>query len=109
MKFAIAALLLVVMLGIVVVASYISANNSGVMMENGITASIEDSQNKLTQYSLKVREALGVTEMYSEDFERVTKSALESRYGDDGAKNVFLWVQENYPGQFDSTSWKKRI
>ena len=88
-------------------ASYIAANDSGVRFETEIKAQYDQNQNVLGQYTLKVQEALGVTEVYSEDLQKVISTALASRYGEGGSRGVMQWIQESYPGQVDSKLYVK--
>lgn len=90
-------------LGIVGVATYVSYANKGVDFENGIKAVYDNNRTVLAQYSLKVKEAMGVTDAYTTDFTSVVEGAMEGRYGDDGVQSVLTFIQENYPGQFDSS------
>jgi hypothetical protein len=91
----------VLLLGAIVVGigSYISAHNYGVTAEKELEAKYADMENVLAQYSIKVKEAVQIPSMKVEDLERVTREAMSGRYGDQGSKAVFQWIQENYPGQ----------
>lgn len=95
-------IVLTVGVGVAGVATYVSYANAGVELESGIDASYKNNRSVLAQYSLKVKEAMGVTSAYSEDFESVIAGSMEGRYGEDGAQAVVSWIKENYPGQFDS-------
>ena len=81
------------------ISSYISNYNYGNMAENQIKARYKNMENILGQYSLKIKEIAKVPEMKTEDLEKVMKTAMEGRYGDDGSTAVFQWIQEAYPGQ----------
>jgi hypothetical protein len=93
---------LVIGVGVAGVATYVSFANRGVELESGIDATYKNNRAVLAQYSLKVKEAMGVTDAYSADFERVVTESMEGRYGEDGAQAVVSWIKEAYPGQFDS-------
>lgn len=100
-------LLAVVVIGVVtVVGMYISAHNYAIAAENGIRYAHRNNQQILGQYSLKVQEAAGVTEVYANDVKDVVTAALEGRYGGDGSKAVMQWIQEQNPS-VDSTVYVK--
>lgn len=92
--------------GAVLFGSYVTAVNYGAQAEAGIKAAYENNQNILAQYSQKVREVAQVPAMYTEDFTKVTKAAIEGRYGADGSKAVFQWLKEQNP-QLDSKVYTK--
>lgn len=86
--------------------SYVSAVNYGATAEAGIKAAYTNNQNVLAQYSQKVQEVAQVPGMYTEDFTKVTRAAIEGRYGADGSKAVFQWLKEQNP-QLDSKVYVK--
>ena len=88
---------------LVVAGSYISNHNYGVTAETQIKAEYENMENILAQYSLKVMEVGQVPAMMRDDLSQVTKDAMSGRYGADGSKAMFQWIQENYPGQVDAS------
>jgi hypothetical protein len=94
---AIGGVLLVIVL--VLAGSYISNYNYGNAAEKTIVAEYTNMENILGQYSLKVKEAVQVPEMKTDDLSRVMREAMTGRYGPDGSKAAFQWIQENYPGQ----------
>ena len=100
---AIAGLALVAFLAIFVISNFVKYQAIGVQAENSIDAQYQSNQNNLGQFTLKVKEALGVAKLNNAELERIIRSSLEGRYGSDGegAKQAMLWVQENYPGQYD--------
>jgi hypothetical protein len=98
---------IVVVVGIFLVANYISFANEGVKHEEGIKAAYEDNKNVLGQYSLKVVEAAGVTSKFAEDLTEVTTAALSGRYGENGSQATFQWIKENYPGTLDPALYGK--
>ncbi|KWT98021.1 MULTISPECIES: hypothetical protein [unclassified Variovorax] len=93
----IAIVALFVLIGAVFGVSYISAYNAGNTMEQGIKATHQNNQNILATYSQKVLEAAQVTDMMRDDLVRVTKAAIEGRYGADGSKAVFQAITETNP------------
>jgi|SRR3989344_3461173 len=94
-----------VIVAIVVVAfgSYVSNYNYGNRAEKTIVAEYENMENILGQYSLKVSEAAQVPGMKTDDLKTVLDGAMSGRYGKEGSKAVFQWIQENYPGQVSDT------
>lgn len=100
---AIGAAVLVGGVAVVGIGTYVSYANKGVTFENGIKAEYDNNRAVLAQYSLKVKEAMGVTDAYTADFAAVVEGAMEGRYGEDGVDAVMTWIKENYPGQFDSS------
>jgi hypothetical protein len=82
---------------------FLSFQQQGVQHEVGIDKQYKSNMNNYGQLSLKVKEALGVAKLNNADLERIIRSSLEGRYGNDGqgAKQAMLWVQENYPAKYD--------
>lgn len=97
-------LLVIVAVG---VGSYISNYNYGNMAEKQIQAEYTNMENILAQYSLKVKEVAQVPDMMADDLARVSREAMTGRYGADGSKAMFQWIQENYPGQLDASVYKQ--
>lgn len=96
----IALIAVVVLLGsiaLVSFGSYVSAKNYGARTEASLKASQTDSRNVLAQLGQKIREVAQVPKMYADDVERVTTAAIEGRYGADGSKATFQWLQEQNP------------
>lgn len=92
---------LVAICGIVAI-SYISAYNFGARMENQLEASLENSKNILSNYGKLVAEAAQIPEMQRDDLIDVVTAALDARYGDEGSKAMFQFIQEQNP-QIDSS------
>jgi hypothetical protein len=96
-------LVLVLFLGWIGISNFLKYQEVGVKSENTIGAMYQSNQSFMGQQVLKVKEALGVAKLNNEGLEKVIRSALEGRYGNDGqgAKQAMLWVQENYPAKYD--------
>lgn len=92
----------IVTLALVLGGSYISAYNTGNRLENGIKASYTDNQNVLSQYSQKIAEAAQIPAMQRDDLKDVVVAALDARYGEEGSKAMFQFIQEQNP-TIDST------
>jgi len=79
------------------VVSYITAHNYGAQAEQQIIAAWENNENILGQYSLQVMEAGSVPSMMRDDMKEVLQATFEGRYGPDGSRAVFQWIQEQNP------------
>lgn len=97
---------LVVLVGWII-SSYYGAYNYGADTETAIPAEYNNMENILAQYSLKVSEAVQVPGMKTDDLKAVMKDAMTGRYGADGSKATFQWIQENYPGQVSDALYSK--
>lgn len=89
------------------VSSYYSAYDYGSNMDNQAKAQYEQMENVQANYALKVQEAVQVPGMKTDDLSRVMREAFEGRYGEDGSKAAFQWIQENYPGQVSDALYSK--
>lgn len=88
---------LVAAAGLVGVVSYVSAYNTGNRLEQNIKAAYDQNKNVLSQYTNKVAEAAQIPAMQRDDLTKVVEAALKSRYGSDGSKAMFQWIQEQNP------------
>ena len=91
---------------IVTIGSYASAKTYGATTEASLRAAQSDSKNVFAQAGQKIREVAQVPEMYADDVARVTREAIEGRYGDKGSQATFQWLQEQNP-QLDSSVYTK--
>ena len=97
MKYLIAVVVgLVGLIGIVFM-SYVSAYNAANRMENQIVATFEDNKNVLAQYSNRIAEAAQIPAMQRDDLVAVVTAALDARYGEEGSKAMFQFIQEQNP------------
>lgn len=101
-------LIAVLGIGFFLVSQVVNTINGAVVMENNIKAQSASNQNNLGQFTLKVKEALGVAKVNNEALDKIIKDSLQGRYGDDGAgaKQAMLWVKEAYPGTYDPSLMK---
>lgn len=83
-------------------ASYISAHNTAVNFEAQINKFDKDSQNVLSNYTLKIKEMAQVPDMYSDALKEQIEATFQGRYGEEGSKAMFQWIQEQNI-QFDSS------
>lgn len=101
-----AAVAIAVGLGVVAFGSYVSAKNYGARTEASLRAAQADSKNVFAQAGQKIRAVAQVSALYAEDVNRVTQAAIEGRYGDEGSKATFQWLQEQNP-QLDASVYTK--
>ncbi|AJF40788.1 virion structural protein [Vibrio phage phi 3] len=72
----------------------VSVYNTIVNHEKVINKRAQDSENVLSNYTLKIQEMAQVPSMYTEDLKSLIKATFEGRYGQDGSKATFQWIQE---------------
>lgn len=80
-----------------VAGSYITAYNSGNRYEQQIEAEWTNNKNILAQYGQKIQEATQIPAMQADDVAKILTGALDARYGSDGSKAAFQWIQEQNP------------
>jgi hypothetical protein len=78
----------------VIATSYITANNYGVSVEAQLVAARDNNQNILAQYEQRVLEIVQVPDMYKNDLKEIVQATMQGRYGADGSKAMFQWIQE---------------
>lgn len=90
---------LVLAAGVTAVAlgSYASAKTYGSETEAGLRAAQDQSRNVLAQAGQKIQEAAQVPGMQADDVARVTREAIQGRYGSKGSQATFQWLQEQNP------------
>lgn len=100
---------LIVILGVlgtliaVPVVSYISAFSAGNRLQQLIVAARQDSENVLSQYMQKVKEAAQIPAMQRDDLIAVFTGANEARYGKTGSHAIVQWIQEQNPNLDQAT------
>jgi len=80
--------------------------NTAVQMETTITAQYDQNKNNYTKMFNSFKETAQVPDMYIDGLKKVYDSAIQGRYGKDGAKAMFTWIQEQNP-QVDSKLYTK--
>lgn len=88
------------------VFGYISAYNLGNRTENQLSAILENNENIYANGTQKVIEIAQVPQMYAEQVSKVTREAIQGRYGQEGSKAVFQMLQEQNP-QLDAAMFSK--
>lgn len=97
-KFGIVAIIIAGALALMVAlagfASYVGAYNFGNEQEKALSAAYKNNQNVLSSYTLKVAEMAQVPEIARDDLKEVIQAQFEGRYGQDGSKATWQWLQE---------------
>ena len=100
------AIAIVLCLAVPAIFGYVSAYNLGNRTENQLTAMLENNENIYANGTQKVIEIAQVPSMYAEQVGKVTREAIQGRYGQDGSKAVFQFLQEQNP-QLDPSIFAK--
>lgn len=87
------AVVLLVVVGLF--GSYVSYHNLGIQYEAKLEATWQENKVVLNTYTTKVQEVAQVPDMYKEDLQEIVKQTFEGRYGKDGSKAVFQFINEN--------------
>ena len=94
-------------IGAISIAMYaLSVRSSANRMEKNVVYQYEQNKNNYDKMWKTFKETAGVTSMYTEDIERVFKSAIQGRYGEGGSKAVFQMLKEQNPN-FDQSMYKR--
>ena len=97
---------IILCLAVPAIFGYVSAYNLGNRTENQLTAMLENNENIYANGTQKVIEIAQVPSMYAEQVSKVTREAIQGRYGQDGSKAVFQFLQEQNP-QLDPAIFAK--
>ena len=85
------------LIGLALAGSYISAYNYGNRSEKSLSTKLEDNQQILGQYTIKVGEMAQVPKAMRNDLLKVIEATFTGRYGQDGSKATWQWIQEQNP------------
>lgn len=106
MKMGLAFVMAFLLFGLATCSTVISTNNQCVRLENNIKAQHTQNQNNYDSFFKKLKETAQVSDMYASDLKSVYSAAIEGRYGADGSKAVFQFIQEHNPN-LDATLYKQ--
>ena len=106
MRGAVIVVVLILILGALFGGGYISFYNSAVKAENSVKAQYQSNKNSYDAFWKTVKETAQVPDKYKEDFKEVLVGNTEARYGEDGSKAQWAWIQE-HAVNFDSGMYNK--
>ena len=84
-----------------IIAAIFGVNNTCVQQEQTVIAQYDQNKNNYDNYFKKLKETAQVPDMYVTAFKKVYDGIMQGRYGENGSKAAFQWIQENNPA-FDS-------
>lgn len=77
--------------------SYVSAYNYGNKVETRLSAILENNENIYAQGTQKILEMAQVPDNYASDLAKITKEAIDGRYGPEDSRAVVQAIQEHNP------------
>jgi len=87
----------VLIAAVVLVSQGIGFNNNAIKSEKDIEAQYKQNQNSYDNFFKKVQETAQVPSKYAADLKNVYTAAVQGRYGKDGSKATWQWIQEHNP------------
>lgn len=88
------------------VGSIFSFRGQAVAMENTIVAQYDQNRNNYDNMWKRFKEIAQVSDKYADDLKKIYDATMQGRYGADGSKAMFQWIQEQNP-QLDSQVYTK--
>lgn len=76
---------------------YQSLHDDAIVSENQIELLTNQSENVLSTTTIKIQDAAGIAQVYTDDLKKVVEGAVSGRYGKDGSKATMQWIQEQNP------------
>ena len=104
-KIILSAIGLFLFLTVVGSCSAIGIKNDSVRYEAAIEAQYLQNQNNYSNYFNKIKEMAQVPEMYAADLQKIYDGTMKGRYGSEGSKAMFQFIQEHNP-QVDSSLYR---
>lgn len=95
----IAGIVIAILVGILgsVFLAYQSMYDTAVGYENQIKKLNKESEASLSATTIKIQNAVGMNSQYIKGLKDVVSAAVTGRYGKDGSKAAFQWIQEQNP------------
>lgn len=94
MKYVLGLLIVIVLAVVGLFANYVKYHNLGVQYEQKLEATWQENKVTLNTYTTKVQETAQVPGMFKKDLLEVVEATFQGRYGKDGSKAVFQFIQE---------------
>lgn len=91
---------------IVIVIAGVTTMNGFVRSENNVVKFNSDSENVLSNYTMKLQEVAQVPDMYIGALKGIVQETFQGRYGQNGSQAVMQWIKEQNL-QVDSTMFKE--
>ncbi len=89
-----------------IIATIFGVNNTCVQQEQTVIAQYDQNKNNYDNYFKKLKETAQVPDMYVASFKKVYDGIMQGRYGSEGSKAAFQWIQENNPA-LDSSLYRQ--